>query len=126
MDFGPVGATLLIIGILTFLGLIGILVAEGQRAFFSSFPLGFQALRSRWKIYLLDLVSFFSLVATNLGLIITLVALGAIVWYLWRGPVSQLGDYRLYLPPVWTVFWLLVFFLSYWVSEGLKKKEQGD
>ncbi|MCX5859818.1 MAG: hypothetical protein NT056_07995 [Proteobacteria bacterium] len=118
-DLGPLAGTLLIIIPLLVLGLFLLLLAEGPKEFLASFSRGLAAVRSRWRTYLLDLVGFFSLIAFTLGLMVTFIAAGAVVYYLVRGPYAQLQDYRLYLPLAWTVFWLCLFLACNSLSENL-------
>lgn len=119
-DLGPMAVTLLVLIPLLVLGLFLLLLAEGPKAFLNSFLRGLAAIRSRWKIYLLDLTGFFGLVAFALGLIVSLIAVGAMVYFLVHGPRLRLEDYRLYLPPAWTVFWLCILLVCNSLSEQLR------
>ena len=121
-DLGPLTVTLLVVISLLVLGLLLLLLAEGPREFLASFRQGLAAIRSRWKNYLLDTISFFSLIAFALGLIVTLIAGGAVVYFLAWGPHYQLKDYRLYLPLAWTVFWLCLFLACNSFSEHLRAR----
>ena len=125
-DLGPLGVTLSIVAGLTGLGLLLLLLAEGPKEFLGSFRRGFAAIRLRWKNYLLDLTGFFSLVAFTLGLMVTIIAAGAVVYFLVHGPHSQLEDYRLYLPLVWTIFWFCVLLACNSLSEQLRAKPSVD
>jgi len=118
-DLGPLAVTLLIIIPLLVLGLFLLLLAEGPKEFLASFRRGLAAVRLRWKNYLLDLIGFFSLVAFALGLMVTIIAAGAVVYFLVRGPHSRLEDYRLYLPLAWAVFWFCVLLACNSLSENL-------
>ncbi|MDD5225197.1 MAG: hypothetical protein PHE84_14530 [bacterium] len=119
-DLGPMAVTLLVLISLLVLGLFLLLLAEGPKVFLDSFLRGLAAIRSRWKIYLLDLTGFFSLIAFGLGLMASIIAVGAMVYFLVHGPRFKLEDYRLYLPPVWTVFWLCILLACNSLSEQLQ------
>jgi hypothetical protein len=123
-DLGPLAVTLLVI--IPLLGLLLLLLAEGPKEFLASCRRGLAAIRSRWRNYLLDLAGFFSLVAFALGLMVSLIAAGAAVYFLVRGSHSQLEDYRLYLPFVWTAFWLCVFLACNSLSEELRARQPGN
>ena len=121
-DLGPSAVALLMVGSLAGLGLLALLLAEGPREFLASFRRGFAAIRLRWKNYLLDLAGFFSLVAFALGLMVTIIAAGAVVYFLVHGPHSELQDYRLYLPLTWTIFWFCILLACNSLSEQLPTK----
>jgi len=121
-DLGPLAATLLVVIPLLVLGLLLLLLAEGPQEFLASFRRGIAAIRSRWKNYLLDTIGFFSLVAFTLGLMVSIIAAGAVVYFLIWGSHSRLQDYRLYLPMVWTVFWLCILLACNSLSEQLRAK----
>jgi len=121
-DLGPLTVTLLVVISLLGLGLLLFLLAEGPKEFLASFRRGFTAIRSRWKNYLLDLAGFFSLVAFALGLMVTIIAAGAVVYFLVYGPYSELQDYRLYLPLAWTIFWFCILLACNSLSEQLSTK----
>ena len=123
-DLGPLAVTLLVVIPLLVLGLFLLLLAEGPKEFLASFRRGLAAVRLRWKNYLLDLIGFFSLVAFALGLMVTIIAAGAVVYFLVRGPHSRLEDYRLYLPLAWAVFWFCVLLACNSLSEH--QRSQAD
>jgi hypothetical protein len=125
-NLGPLGVTLSIVAGLTGLGLFLLLLAEGPKEFLDSFRRGFAAIRLRWKNYLLDTIGFFSLIAFTLGLMVTLIALGAVVYFLVQGPHFQLQDYRLYLPLAWTVFWFCLVLVCNSLSEQLRARPSAD
>jgi len=125
-NLGPLGVTLSIVAGLTGLGLLLLLLAEGPKEFLGSFRRGFAAIRSRWTNYLLDTIGFASLVAFTLGLMVTLIALGAVIYFLVWGPHFQLQDYRLYLPLAWTVFWFCLVLVCNSLSEQLRTKPSAD
>ena len=121
-DLSPLAVTLLVVIPLLGLGLLSLLLAEGPKEFLASFRRGFAAVRLRWKNYLLDLTGFFSLIAFALGLMVSIIAAGAVVYFLLRGPHSQLEDYRLYLPLAWTIFWFCVLHACNSLNEQLRTK----
>ena len=123
-DISPAGIAVCTIGGLFALGITLLAVMDGPRQFADSIRRGFTALRFRWHIYLLDSAAFFSLAASLLGLVVTGVALGAVVWLLLRGPAGRLGDVRLFLPFGWTAVWIVLFFICQRASERLRAEER--
>lgn len=121
----PVAAAAWIVGILLGAGLVALTLAEGPREVLASFRLGLRALRKkRWR-YLIEVATFASLVVFALGLLVSMVSFGAAGWFLILGPAERLGDYRLYLPAVWTAAWLVAFLLLSRVAERMRKDEGG-
>jgi len=125
-DLGPLAVALLVVIPLLGLGLFLLLLAEGPKEFLDSFRRGFAAIRLRWKNYLLDTIGFFSLIAFTLGLMVSIIALGAVIYFLVWGPHFQLQDYRLYLPLAWTVFWFCLVLVCNSLSEQLRTKPSAD